>query len=91
MGETERTPFHFHSALAQHLPQVNRSRLDDAQLLVLAGGGQQGAVAVERHGINDIRVTFGYVDGRAGHDVPHENQVIRAGAQEDVARDRDCG
>ena len=61
-----------------------RAGIDDAQLLVLARGGQETAVAVERHGINHVRVAFDDVDRLAGSDVPHENQVIRSGAEQDV-------
>ena len=53
--------------LAAHVTQsflfdAPRARIDDAQLLVLAGGGQQAAVAVERHRVDHVRVAFDDVD-----------------------------
>ena len=48
------------------------ARLDDPQLLVLAGGGQQGAVPVQGHAEDHLRVTVDGVDHRALADVPHD-------------------
>ena len=41
---------------------LSSSRLDHSELLVLAGGRHQGAVAVERHRVDRVRVAVDHLD-----------------------------
>lgn len=53
------------------------ARLDDAQLLVLAAGGQQAAVGVEGHAEDDVRVAVDHFHRLADLQVP--DQDLREG------------
>ena len=55
------------------------ARLDDPQLLVLAGGGQQRAVPVHGHAEDHLRVAVDGVGHRALADVPHDYLRGRGG------------
>lgn len=47
--------------------------LDDSQFLVLACGGQKGAVAVERHAVDDVAVAVDHFHSLALANIPEED------------------
>lgn len=50
-----------------------RARLNDAQLLVLAAGGQQAAVRVEGHAEDDVRVAVNHFHRLADLQIPDQD------------------
>ena len=61
-----------------------RARLEDPQLLVLAGGGQEAAVPVQRHAVDDVGMAIDHAYGLALVDVPDYDEVVEARAEQDV-------
>lgn len=49
------------------------ARLDDAQLLVLAAGGQQAAVRVKRHAEDDVRVAVNHFHRLSDLQIPDQD------------------
>lgn len=50
-----------------------RARLNDAQLFVLAAGGQQAAVCVEGHAEDDVRVAVNHFHRLSDLQIPDED------------------
>lgn len=58
---------------ALHLKDFARTRLNDSQLLVFAGGRQQAAIGIEGHAEDDICVTIYHLHGLSNVQVPYQN------------------
>lgn len=61
-----------------------RSRVNDADLLVLASRDQLGSVPVEASAVDDVGMTVDVNQNLSSSNIPNDNLVVRPGGQENI-------
>ncbi|GMS90854.1 hypothetical protein PENTCL1PPCAC_13029, partial [Pristionchus entomophagus] len=82
-------PLRLETLVAHSLLQdLSRVRVEDANLLVLAGGHEAGAVPVEGDRPDHIGMAVDLEDDLARAHVPHQDLVLASGSQQDIGCSR---